>query len=276
MIKDKILEKINESIEEKSSSRFPNGVSVSLLSTDCDRRAFNNLRWAVQEKHEARQLRLFETGHCEELRLINWLRDAGYTVTDEQKQITDKDILLNGYIDGIVYGVTDAPCLLECKTHNDKSFKQLVKKGVAGCKPEHIDQVNVYMHYTELKRCVYIAKNKNDDDIYIELIDYNPTVYESFYSRARYLLNTDTLPYQISTEPDYFLCKSFKCPSYGLCHGEDVPLKNCRTCAYVGFNPVDKGWHCNRSSSYPNLDLQKQVVGCEKYASLYAESKKQY
>src|SRR5690606_10943785 len=50
--------------------------------------------------------------------------------------------------------------LLEFKTHNTKSFVNLVNIGVREAKPEHWSQMQVYMHKRGLKHALYMAVNK--------------------------------------------------------------------------------------------------------------------
>src|SRR5205085_8160716 len=105
------------------------GFSPSMLGEECDRALWYWVRWApAKEEFLGRMLRLFQTGHREEERIINDLRMAGLEVHDVDPD-TGKQFLaralsghLRGKLDGICRGVPEAPVkwhVLECKSHNE-------------------------------------------------------------------------------------------------------------------------------------------------------------
>ena len=58
-----------------------------------------------------------------------------------------------GSLDGVAKGLPEAPkspAILEMKTHNEKSFKELMSKGVKNAKPQHYAQMTVYMGLMEI------------------------------------------------------------------------------------------------------------------------------
>ena len=107
--------------------------------------------------------------------LVAELRAVGVDVQDvdpatkEQWEVDAIDGHFKGHADGILTGVLEAPKarhLFEAKTHNEKSFRQLVKHGVAEAKPEHVAQMQVYMGLLSLNRAFYLAKNKDTDALH--------------------------------------------------------------------------------------------------------------
>ena len=70
-------------------------------------------------------------------------------------------------LDGICTGIIEAPKarhILECKTHNTKSFTQLLKHGVKVAKQEHWIQCQLGMHLSGIDRAFYLAKHKDSDN----------------------------------------------------------------------------------------------------------------
>ena len=61
--------------------------------------------------------------------------------------------------------------VVEFKTHAQKSFTDLAAKKVRESKPQHYAQMQVYMLLTEISRAIYLAVNKNTDDLYVERIE---------------------------------------------------------------------------------------------------------
>jgi hypothetical protein len=269
------IEAIDNAVAANEPRSFDLVVRGSSMGHPCDRHLWYRFRWAHDpEQFDGRKLRLFHTGHVEEARMVAWLRLAGVTVQDvdpatgEQWEVVALDGHFKGHLDGIVQGVLEAPAtphLLECKTHNTKSFEQLRRHGVAVSKPEHVAQMQSYMHLMGLTRAFYLAKCKDTDELWSERIEYDPAHAIALMARAaRVRDSSEPLP-RISDDPEYFQCRSFNCPSYQQCHGGAFALRNCRTC--LRSTPVlDGQWHCARHDQI--LSVQDQTLGCPNHLYL--------
>jgi hypothetical protein len=233
----------------------------------CERHLWYRYRWAHEpEQFDGRMLRLFHTGHAEEARMIAWLRLAGVTVaavdpvTGEQWEVVDLDGHFAGHLDGIVTGLIEAPKtphLLECKTHNAKSFEQLKRHGVAVAKPDHVAQMQVYMHLKGLTRAFYLAKHKDTDELWSERIEYDPAHGAALIAKAARVKDANDPPPRISDDPAWFECRF--CPSHFICHGTSFALRNCRTC--IQSTPTAGGaWRCERDGR--TLTTEDQRAGC--------------
>lgn len=149
---------------------------------------------------------------------------------------------------------------LEFKTHSDKSFKDLVKKGVLTSKPVHWVQMQVYMREMNLPWCLYLAVNKNDDDLYSEIVHAKPEISEKYFDLAGKIINCVAAPERITEDPSWFECRF--CDYREICHYGDTPHKNCRSC--VNAAPSDNGtWYC---SKYHNLIPSSFIPqGCDSW-----------
>lgn len=254
---------------------FDHVVRGSSIGHACERHLFYRYRWAHEpEQFDGRKLRLFHTGHAEEIRMVAWLVMAGVTVeavdpqTGDQWEVVDLDGHFKGHLDGKAFGIVEAPKtphLLECKTHNLKSFEQLKKHGVAVSKPEHVAQMQVYMHLAGLTRAFYLAKHKDTDELYAERIEYDVAHALSLIAKAQRIRDAVQPPARVSDDPSYYLCKSFNCSSYEVCHAGAFALRNCRTCLHS--SPVAGGaWHCARHDR--QLSLDDQLHGCPQHLYL--------
>jgi hypothetical protein len=174
-------------VAERGESWDGWGFSPSDLDNECDRALWYKLRWApAREEFDGRMLRLFQTGHREEARLIDDLRRAGLTVyeydPDTGKQFTARALggHVRGKLDGMVQGVPEAPAkwhVLECKSHNLKSFAALIKAGPGNLrvgKFAHWVQCQIYMHIRGVDRALYAAVCKNDDAVWFDRVHYDP------------------------------------------------------------------------------------------------------
>lgn len=256
---------------------FDHVIRGSSIGHPCERHLWYRWRWAHHpEEFDGRKLRLFHTGHAEEARMVAWLRLAGVEVqafdpeTGQQWEVVALDGHFAGHLDGIATGILEAPKtphLLECKTHNAKSFAQLVKHGVAVSKPEHVAQMQVYMHLKGLTRAFYLAKHKDTDELYAERVHYDAAQAGALMAKAERIKEASTAPARVSDDPDYFLCRAFDCPSYRICHGGQRALRNCRTCLHS--EPISHGnWFCHRHKTALTKDTQR--AGCANHLYLPA------
>ena len=252
-------------------------LGMSQFGTECDRALWYGWRKVHDpEPLDGRRIRLFETGHLEEGRLVGDLRAAGMVVRDvvlqtgRQFGVWSIGGHLRGHLDGLIDGVPDAPKtthVLECKTHNDKSFKALLKDGVAKSKPGHFSQMQFYMHFTGMPRALYVAVNKNDDQLYAERVRYDATAALQLVARAERIIRADQPPAKLHDDPAAkaaFACGW--CPARAVCHDGAWARVNCRTCLHA-TPVVDEGdagrWHCARHDIHLTPDEQRR--GCHQH-----------
>jgi CRISPR/Cas system-associated exonuclease Cas4 (RecB family) len=256
------LTAINEARESAQESRRSRRMGGSTIGDPCDRKLWYAFRWALPaERHDARTLRLFQTGHWEEERLLNDLRLAGVSVFGEQ----DEAELCGGHfvakIDAMASGVIEAPKavhIVECKTHNAKSFAALERSGVQESKPMHFAQMQIYMHAFKLDRALYIAVNKDTDALYVERIKLDPEAVHRLEQKALRIIEADRAPPRIALDADSFSCRF--CRYASMCHDEDAAERNCRTCLHVTPVMNDGGWHCAAHGKM--LTPEEQDAGC--------------
>lgn len=270
---------------DKNQERFHFGASMS--GDECSRRTWYGWRWITKPIHTGRMLRLFDTGNLAEGRFVADLREVGVTVydfdirsnpmdspgQDKQWSVRERSATMGhfgGSLDGIGIGFLEAPKawhVLEFKTHNDKSFKDLLKDGVEKSKPGHYSQMQVYMHlfsvdYPEFKidridRAFYLAVNKNTDELYQERIKYDSSFGIRAVAKAAQIINNPNPPERISNNPELYICKM--CHHRGTCHGTRLPPRHCRSCMHS--TPGENGnWHCQKHNVI--LSRETELKGC--------------
>jgi hypothetical protein len=184
--------------------------------------------------------------------------------TGEQFRFTDHGGHFAGSMDGAGVGFPEAPAkwhVIEFKTHNEKSFSDLVNKGVAESKPEHVAQMQVYMGWSGMERALYVALNKNTDDIYIERVRFDRKEFERIRNKAAGIIFGNEPPDRISDRPAYYICKM--CRYQSICHemGELAGF-NCRTCVHSEARE-DGRWWCAHHKRTINKAIQ--AAGCENH-----------
>lgn len=235
----------------------------------CERGQWDKFRWLFPpERFDGQKISIFETGEHWEARLVQRLRDAGMVVEDLDPQTGEQWRIVfagghgSGRTDGKVSNVPSAAKtvhVFEAKSHNDRSFKALLKAGcVREGKPEHYAQVQAYMHHQHLTRALYLAVNKNDDSLYAERIEYDPVFAAQIDAKAERIVTSDRRP--PCTCPVYFLKAGYGCaPNDGL-----MPQRNCRSCMHsTAHLDGDARWSCARWGR--DLTLDEQRAGCPQH-----------
>lgn len=262
---------IDLNAQKKYDDGFRSHLGGSRIGEKCRRRLWYEFRWCGREKFSGRMLRLFNRGHREEERNVEWLRDIGFTVWDtDQSQPQNPDgtypqfrvSACGGHFGGSTDGIVQFPqhygelpyMLYECKTNaTGGGFNKLSSDGFALAKPMHWAQTCTYGYLLGLDYVLYTNTNKNDDDIYVEVKQLDKAVGAHMVQKAEDIIIATDAPNRMSDSPTHYECKA--CPMHGVCHSGELPLVNCRSCKHS--SPVDnKEWYC----SVHNSNIPKEVI----------------
>jgi hypothetical protein len=240
-------------------------MGVSQLGHPCERFLWINFRWVVTEKFQGRILKLFARGHREEAFVVSDLRRSGINVEaiGENQSRVSFGSHVSGSADGIVSLLPNGytkKAVLECKTHSDKSFKDMVKNGLEKSKPMHWVQCHIYAYGLKLERILYYAVNKNDDSVYTEWVHLDKDLAQKYVTRGQRIALDDRMPPPLSTDPSWFECKF--CPAHAFCHKAETPKEfGCRSCAHA-TPKEDSTWRCEKHKA-DDIPLTFQRKGCE-------------
>lgn len=242
-------------------------LGMSQLGHDCARYLWYYFRWAATQKHTARTERIFRRGDLEEARIISYLSATGILTVDTQLAMEDVQGHLRGHADGKVTNIPDLPsetALLEIKTMNEKAFKDITKNKLKMSKPEYFIQLMVYMHYQQEKYGLFVATNKNTEELYIEIIDYNEKVATKAIHRAIDIIHTTVPPSRLSDDPKFYKCGW--CAYKAQCHEMAAFKRTCRTCEKVAIGP-NGTWLCSKQEN-KILSTEEQLATCKEYSVL--------
>ena len=255
----RILEEIDEYCVRTYDGGHRSHLGASLIGRECKRYLWYVFRWCLHEKTTGRQQRLFNRGHREEARFIEWLEGIGFKVWFEnrdegpnekgefpQYRISDVMGHFGGSLDGIAvlperYGIAE-PVLLEFKTNGTGAgFNKLADDGMPIAKPEHFAQTSTYGKKYNFRYCVYLNINKNDDSLHIEVVKLNHNLGEQMIMKAEQIIMSQTAPARLSDNPTFHKCSY--CHMKEVCHKGAVVEVNCRSCAFA--RPVENAeWFC--------------------------------
>ncbi len=187
--------------EADAHSGFRRHLGASLIGKECERALWYDFRWTTRARFAGRILRLFETGNREEERLVRNLRRTGATVmevdpeTGRQFRVEAHGGHFGGSLDGVAINLLEAPKtwhVIEFKTHSNKSFNDLAAKKVRASKPQHFAQMQIYMHLMSIARAMYLAVNKDTDDLYVERVEADQGFAANLIEKA----NASSLPHR--------------------------------------------------------------------------------
>jgi len=291
-LEGKVFPHMSDAYRDEPEEGFRSHLGASLLGGECARDLWYGFHWYHKGKFNGKTLRLFNRGHLEEARFIALLLMIGVQVYQQdaegkQYRISELGGHLGGSGDGVGIGVPDnpgGPSLLEFKTHGETSFDELAGKswrkvhaglcdprepqlpfdgkGVRAAKFEHFVQMQTYMRKMGIMCGLYMAVNKNTDDIYAEIVLLDADFADQFLQRGRQVIMMADPPKKLSESPGWYGCKW--CNHKPVCHLKAVPEVNCRTCRFS--EPVADGtWVCVNPVAPGPINKATQLKGCSHY-----------
>lgn len=278
-----ILAKIDDYCIKTYDDGPRNHLGASELGRPCARELWYKFRWFKNVQHSGRMNRLFNRGHREEERYVEWLRGIGFTIfthDDNGKQFRVSGLPnahLGGSLDGVAtfpasvdpatgLQLESQPFLLEFKTKGTGSeFTKLKEKGVAFVMPTHFIQTSIYGFSHGLEYALYFCINKNDDDLYVECVKLDFELAQHYLRRGEDIVNSRIPPVRLSDNPAFVDCKI--CDYASVCHKGVEPDKNCRTCK--NSEPLPSGiWQCNFEGHTSKIPNDVLPVGCGQYVAI--------
>lgn len=265
----KIWNDINLYCQNQYDEGHRNHLGASIIGDKCKRKLWFTFRWVYHHIHSGRMQRLFNTGHKEEARIIEWLRGAGYEVFDrdengKQFKVSDVNGHFGGSTDGLIIIPELGKCLLECKTNKTGvEFKAFLDYGYKENKPKHWAQTCVYGKKLGLEYVVYVCKNKDNDDLFIEVAKLDNIHADEMLTKAQEIIYAKEPPSRIAETAAYFECKF--CDYVDVCHKGKALEKNCRSCKFA--EPVENAeWKCNKYCNVIPSDFIK--TGCDAWEGI--------
>lgn len=287
MLGSKLKRKIDLKLLEDAEVGFRKHLGASIIGQDCPRKVAYSFRWALRPSWKADDLedkdidrygclmRLFWRGHEEEPRFIKLLESIGcevsaFTEDGNQHRITG---LLGHYGGSLDCKILKVPKtgffpdkfkprgkgLGEFKTHNAKSFNKLEKEGMRSAKNEHYVQMVTYMWKQDLAWGLYMAVCKDDDRLHLEFLERDDLTAQDYENRAERVIFGE-MPLRIGKDASTFGCNF--CDYRHICHHDEVPEVNCRTCAHA--TPVENGeWVCGKAPKRYVIPDNVMATGCK-------------
>lgn len=230
-LSEEISALIDKALTKENEQQTPRDyLGASRLGVSCNRAL--QFEYTKTPKDEGQNftgkiLRIFQAGHVFEDLAIKWLRDAGFELVTnkangDQFGFSVADGKIKGHIDGVITNAPSNlklkfPMLWECKSLNNKSWNDTVKKGLVISKPIYAAQIAIYQAYMESSipdisknPALFTAINKDTAEIHFELIPFDKSLAQSLSDKAVKILTAteagELLP-RISSDSSYFECR---------------------------------------------------------------------
>lgn len=275
ILRDAIATDVYKSVNLWAAEHLNDGqrkhLGASVIGDLCSRKLWYSFRWFAKpfsrEEIEkvGQKMRLFNRGHREEESIVSYLQSIGFQFEHSQEnqlRIVDHDGHFGGSLDntGFLparYGCTEK-ILFEFKTANDQNFKKLQKEGVKLAQPKHWTQVCTYGYKTGIRYCLYVCVNKDNDELYIDLLELDFDIGAIMVAKAKSIIYAQESPPPFTRQPTNYACKW--CDFKDHCHYKKSADRNCRSCRHASA-VADGQWYCDKhKGTIPETFIP---VGCE-------------
>lgn len=209
-------------------------LGASRIGEPCARKlAYEVTRTPKDDGREfaGRTLRIFEVGHQFEDLCVGWLRRAGFDVRTHNRAGGQFGFSLaggriRGHIDGAIVAGPDIgtpwPALWEHKALGEKSWSEVVSRGVRAARPVYFAQVQLYMAYMQLPAALFTATNRDSLALYHEIVPFDAAEAQALSDKAVTVIRAaqagELLP-RIASASDFYLCRF--CPYAHRCWEAD-------------------------------------------------------
>ena len=170
----------------------------------CPRAVFFKFKKAPAEKMDPRILMMFDHGdYIHQLIMKPLFGIKGIQVVTAEVNIPPQE-LITGRADAILSNGKEL-YVLDIKSINGQIFK-----GLAEPKEEHINQIQLYLHFFKQKKGILLYVNKDTKELKEFLVDYNPEIVSSLLNELGNLktkIDKNIVPDRIPSWPDNWQCQ---------------------------------------------------------------------
>ena len=202
-----MFDQIDEKIEE--NNRQSRGhLGFSIIGDEDEHKLWMSFHWCLPNTFSGRMLRLFDLGNRIEDQVVDNIKEskvcgiASHDKDGNQIRVSSLGGHFSGSCDALLRGVLPPPeedlvLLGEIKSANDKRFKELQKLGDYELWSETYKwQIHCYMGGLGLTKCMVIVVNKNNSEVYTQIIDYDPNIWEKAQERAERVITSEGPPWK--------------------------------------------------------------------------------
>lgn len=236
-------------------------LGASSIGHPCSRALVYKFRYAYKEIISGRLNRIFRMGDKIEDLIIDALASIDINVFGSQRYVPNPTGHTGGSIDGLVKYEGAETFLFEAKSMNVSNYNTFKREGVEESHPKYFAQIQMYMGRLNLPGCMFVAMNKNTQDLHIEIVLFDKDAYDSLCEKETKIIectNIEDFP-RIGNGRSWFECKM--CSAKDACY-DGIIERNCRTCGY-SYAAKKGQWMCTHHEMM--IDDAEQKEGCKFY-----------
>lgn len=184
-----LVEKIDKFYSKQDEQRQRDYFYASEVG-DCFRKIFFKIKGAPCTAMEPRVQRIFHEGEHVHMRLMSILYSLGLVTASEVK-IPDTE-LFRGRADGILK-LDGENYVLEMKSISPFGFEKLGDMP----KPEHMKQIQLYMHYFNIPKGVILMENKGNQEMREFVVSKNDQIINKIltdFTKLKEMISSDIVP----------------------------------------------------------------------------------
>jgi len=132
----------------------------------CPRAVYFRFKKVPRKEPEPRVLRIFDMGDYTHMRLMSVLFSLGIVRAVEIK--TPSPELVHGRADAIIGSEDGKPIVVELKSSSGYKFDKLTEP-----EPDHLKQIQLYMHYFKIPQGILLYENKNTQELKEFIVKYD-------------------------------------------------------------------------------------------------------
>lgn len=258
MIVDKILEAKAAGIKQHPvhSNRASN------LGHPCTRYlVYERTRWQERTMHDARVQMIFDIGNDFEDRIMKDLKEAGFTVIEQQRPFFWKEYTISGHVDAKI--LVDGEALpLECKSMSPFAFdktntvEDMLKSKYAYMR-QYPGQLTLYLLMDNKERGIFLLKNKSTGAMKEIVYDLDYDLGESLLKKAEEInahVANETVPEPIEWEDH--ICS--ECAYLHICTPDRIG-KEITTIDDVELQGMIDRWYALKPTAKEYDELDKEI-----------------
>lgn len=168
----------------------------------CPRQIFYKFKKAPSKEMEPRILRVFDQGNYVHLRLMRDLFSLGVVVASEVNIPPSEDV--GGRADAIVR-IDNELYLVDFK-----SINSMILKSMEEPKEDHILQVQLYLHFFNLKNGILLYEGKDNSQMKEFPVEYDKKIAKKIlndFGRLKLNVEKNLIPQQLADYPDNWQCQ---------------------------------------------------------------------
>lgn len=210
----KRIEKMQEKIEDEKRDY----IGASSIGSDCLRQIWYQFKGVKAENVPTKFRRSWAIGKCLEGIILDWLEASGVKIARLWFDLRSKKVsCFQGHLDAVwIDSKGNAKAIIEVKTAKDASFKIFVKKGCKIWNPQYYAQIQAYMGMSGIFNTYILVLNKDNSDLFDELVTFDPVFYEKLEDKAAMIATAHVEPPRVHGSPLWYQCKM--CKFNKTCH----------------------------------------------------------